>query len=584
MKTDQSKTKNNRDRVLKIGRRLFLAGVIASSVGCQNIIRRGQSSDEPINISKYANNNVKSGPTKIGEICGLVGLDSVRVFGIGLATELKGTGSAPIESGQREHLQRELQISNNLNDIKEMMADKNTELIVIEGRIPPAARAGDRFDLHAVTMSESDATSIENGIVLNTRLRRMVNLGNRVKKGGVSATAGGPLIVRSLIDNTSQGEDKLEAVIPAGGKTTEDRGLGLHIQGDKFNQKTALQITHAINKRFRYRTSLGHDGVAEPKTDRKIALKIPQVYRNNIGRYASVLNQIVFAENSRQLEERLAELEAQIGQPTQSNLTAMQLEAIGDKAKPVLQAALSHNDLEVRFHAAEALAYMGVTDGIPELVAAAKTDKSYRWHAFAALASMESRETANVLSEFFNHPEIELRYGAFKAIRQQNEDDPIVTGDYLANEFSLHEVDSTAKPTIYVSTKHRAEIVVFGNQATFNDDFLYVESGLTIKSTDNGLLSITAYSPDFIKEQRVCTNQVADLIRNLVDLGYGFSSQFKILRQASENGSLNAELAVDAAPKLDLSRRKPQRVTGDFEDIKPVSGLNQFIDWIKPVR
>jgi len=581
MKTDQSKT--NRDRFFKIGRRLFLVGVIASSVGCQNIIRRGQSSDEPLNVSKYANNNVKSGPRQIGEICGMVGLDSVRVYGIGLATELKGTGSAPIESGQREHLQRELRLTNNVNDIKGMLTDKNTELIIIEGRIPPGAQAGDRFDLRAVTMSDSDGTSLENGVVLNTRLRRMVNLGNRVQKGGVSATAGGPLIVKTLIDNTNEDEDKLEAVIPAGGKATESRSLGLQIRGDEFNQKTALQITHAINKRFRYRTTVGQDGVAEPKTDRKIELKVPQVYRNNIGRYASVVNQIVFAEKSVQLDERLAELEAQIGQPAQSSLAALQLEAIGDKAKPVLQAALSHNDLEVRFHAAEALAYMGIIDGIPELVAAAKADKSYRWHTFAALASMDGRETANVLSEFFNHPEIELRYGAFKAIGQQNKDDPIVTGDYLANEFFLHEVDSTATPTICISTKQRAEIVIFGSQAAFNDNFLYVESGLTIKSAGSGLLAITAYSPDFIKQQRECTTQASDFIRTLVDLGYGFSSQLKILRQASENGSLNAELVTNAAPKLDLSRRK-QRVTSDFEDIEPVSGLDQFINWIKPVR
>ena len=584
MKTDQSKTKNNCDQFLKIGRRVFLVGVIASSVGCQNIIRRGQSADEPISVSKYADNIVVSGPRQVGEICGMVGLDSVRVYGISLATELKGTGSAPIESGQREHLQRELKLTNKINDIKTLMADKNTELVIIEGRIPPGAQEGDRFDLRAVTMSESDATSIENGVVLSTRLRRMVNLGNRVKKGGVSATAGGPLIVQSLISNTDQGEDKLEAVIPAGGKATEDRVLGLQIQGDEFNQKTALQIAHAINKRFRYRTAVGYDGVAEPRTDRKIGLKVPQVYRNNIGRYASVLNQVVFAENRAQLQERLAELEAQIGQPAQSGLAAIQLEAIGEQAQPVLQAALSHNDREVRFHASEALAYMGITDGISELVTAAKTDKSYRWHAFAALASMESRDTANVLSEFFNDSEIDLRYGAFKAIGQQNKDDPIVTGDYLANEFFLHEVDSTAEPTICISTNHRAEIVIFGSQAAFNDNFLYVESGLTIKSTDNGTLALTAYSPDFIKEQRECTNQAADLIRTLADLGYGFSSQFKILRQASENGSLNAELAVNPAPTLDLSRRKRQRVTSDFEDIKPVSGLDQFINWIKPIR
>ena len=171
--------------------------------------------------------------------------------------------------------------------------------------------------------------------------------------------------------------------------------------------------------------------------------------------------------------------------------------------------------MEVRFHAAEALAYMEVTDGIAELVAAAKADPSYRWHAFAALAAMEDRESANVLSEFFNEPEIELRYGAFKAIRQQNEDDPIVISEFLADGYYLNEVDSTAEPVIHFSTQHRAEIVVFGSKATFADDFLYVESGLTIKSSGVGTIAVTAYSPDFIKQQRVCSNQVADLVRTL---------------------------------------------------------------------
>ena len=584
MKTDQSKTTTNRDQFFKIGRRLFLAGVIASSVGCQNMIRRGQSSDEPLNISKYANNSIQSGPRSVGEICGMVGLDSAKVYGIGLATDLNGTGSAPIESGQREHLQRELRLSNSADNVPELMADKNTELVIVEGRIPPGAQAGDYFDLHVVTMSDSNATSIDSGVLMQTRLRKMANLGNRVKKGSVSATASGPVIIRSLLNDSDDHDDALQATVPAGGKTTIDRHLGLRIHGEEIDQRTALQITQAINKRFHYRTNLGHDGVAEPKTDRKITLKVPQVYRHNIGRYASVLNQLVFAENSGQLKERLSELEAQIGQPTQSGLAAMQLEAIGDEAKPVLQAALLHNDLEVRFHAAEALAYMGDTGGTSELIAAAKADKSYRWHAFAALASMDSRESANTLSEFFNHPEIELRYGAFKAIRKQNQDDPIVTGDYLTNEFFLHEVDTTANPTIHISTRNRAEIVVFGSKASFNDNFLHVQSGLTIKSSENGLLAVTAYLPDFTREQRVCTTQAADLIRTLADLGYGFSSQIKILRQASENGSLNAELAINAAPKLDLSRRKPQRVASDFEDIKPVSGVNQFLNWIKPIK
>ena len=581
---DPSTPNKNRAQLVKIGRRLFLAGVIASTAGCQNMIRRGQSPDAPLPISKYDKNTLKKGPRAVGEVCGLFGLDSQKVYGIGLATHLKGTGSAPIESGQREHLQRELQLTNSVDAVKDLMADKNTELVILEGKIRPGTRSGDTFDLQVVTMTESDATSLENGMVLQSRLRKMAHLGNRVRKGNIAATGGGPIIIKSLVNNTDENGGLVHGVIPGGGKATGDRPLSLRISSDALNQKTALQITQAVNQRFRYRTSLGHDGVAEPKSDRTIELQLPQVYRNNVGRYASVLNQLVFSEKASQRQERLTELEALIGEPAKSSLAALQLEAIGDTAMPVLRAALSHNDLEVRFHAAEALAYMGASDGISELVAAAKADKSYRWHAFAALAAMDERESANVLSEFFNDSEIGLRYGAFKAIYQQNEDDPIVKGDFLADGFYLHEIDSTAEPVVHFSTQNRAEVVVFGSKASLAENFLYVESGLTIKGGTDGTIAVTAYSSDFNKKQRVCSNQVADLIRTLAELDYGFGSQLNILRHASQNDKLNAELAINAAPKLDLTRRSPQRISSDYEDIKPESGVERFINWMKPIK
>ena len=579
---DQSNPNYNRDQLFKIGRRLFLAGVIASTFGCQNMIHRGQSPDEPLNVSKYENNVLKPGPRSIGESCILLGLGDQKVYGIGLATKLKGTGSAPIESGQREHLQRELQLTHDIGTVKDLLSDKNTELVLLEGGIPPGARVGDRFDLRVVTKTESDGTSIENGLVLQSRLRKMAHLGNHVRKGNIAATGGGPVIVKSLVNNTDETADAVHGVIPGGGKATVDRLLSLRIRGDEYNQKTALQIAHALNKRFHYLTSIGPDGVAEPKTDRDIELQVPDIYRNNIGRYALVLSHLIYAEKSSRQKERLTELEAQIGEPAKSKLAAVQLEAIGDKALPILRAALSHNDLEVRFHAAEALAYMDVSEGLSVLVDAAKTVPSYRWHVFAALAAMDSRESANVLSEFFNESEVELRYGAFRAIRQQNADDPIVTGDLLADEFYLLEVDSTAEPVIHFSTHRRSEIVIFGSKASLKNGFLYVESGLTIKSSGEGTISITAYSPDFTKQQRVCSNQVSDFVRTLSELGYGFGSQLKILRQASQNGKLNGEIAINAAPKIDLTSSSQQHVASDYKDIEPESSVKRFINWIKP--
>ena len=578
---DSSNSKKNRDQLLKIGRRLFLAGLIATTAGCQNMIRRGQSPDDPLNISKYENGTFKPSARPIKDVCVFFGLESQKVYGVGLATELGGTGSEPIESGQREHLQRELQLTKSREAVKELLASKDSELVIIEGRIPPGSRAGDSFDLEIVTMNESDGTSLENGIVLQSRLRKMSHLGNRVRKGNITATAGGPVIVNSLVTNTDESGDAVHGVIPGGGKATEDRQISLRIQGDEMNQKTAVRIAQAINRRFRYRTGVGKDGVAEPKSDRIIELQIPDVYLNNLGRYGLVLNQLFFAETSRQQQERFAELEVQIGQPGQSGLVAMQLEAIGDKALPVLKATLSHSDLEVRFHAAEALAYLGDADGIEHLVAALKADKKYRWDALAALSALDGRESANVLSEIFNEPEVELRYGAFKAIRQQNEEDPIVTGDFLASGFFLHEVDSTADPAIHFSTHSRAEIVVFGSEAALDDSFLYVESGLTIKGGADDTISVTAYSADFTKQQRVCSNQVADLIRTLAELGYGFGSQLKILRQASLNDKLNAELAINKAPRRSRAPRASQREFTGYKDIEPETGVEKFMNMIK---
>ena len=106
----------------------------------------------------------------------------------------------------------------------------------------------------------------------------------------------------------------------------------------------------------------------------------------------------------------------------------------------------------------------------------------------------------------------------------------------------------------------------------------------TIKSEGNDTLSLTAYSSDDGKQQRTCSNQVSDLVRTLAELGYGYSMQLKIIRQASQSGALNAELVIDAAPRIKATPRKPQRVASDFEDSKPESLTSKFINFVKPVR
>jgi len=71
-------TNGSENGLLKVGRRIFLAGAIVASLGCQNMIRRGQSPEElPVESAAFAkyDQNLSKGPRTIGELCGLYGLD-----------------------------------------------------------------------------------------------------------------------------------------------------------------------------------------------------------------------------------------------------------------------------------------------------------------------------------------------------------------------------------------------------------------------------------------------------------------------------------------------------------------------------
>jgi hypothetical protein len=206
--------------------------------------------------------------------------------------------------------------------------------------------------------------------------------------------------------------------------------------------------------------------------------------------------------------------------------------------------------LEVRFHAAQALAYSGQSDGIDVLKKAVEMEPAFRWHALTALASLDDVSAGVSLASLMNQESAETRYGAFRAMRARSPNDPMVAGDWLAGDFYLHEVHSEAQPMLHFSRSKRPEIVVFGDQQTVSDDFLHVETGLTVRANGNGTVSVTVYSAEFDEEKRICSTRVGDLIRTLAKLGYGYGSQLKMFRVGKQADMLNTRLVVNAVPKL----------------------------------
>src|SRR5205814_5232523 len=111
-----------------------------------------------------------------------------------------------------------------------------------------------------------------------------------------------------------------------------------------------------------------------PERDDFLSLSIAPRYKNNLARYLRVIRNIPLRENPIQRTERLQLLEKKLLEPTSSALASLQLEAIGNEAIGALKQGLKSSDAEVRFYAAEALAYLDQPEAATPLTEAAKAE------------------------------------------------------------------------------------------------------------------------------------------------------------------------------------------------------------------
>ncbi len=543
---NQTLRSNQQNRLIRLSRRLLLAMFVVSVPGCKNFVERAQSPDHQI---LQMDESRKDGVRYIGDACSIGGLSYAKIEGIGLAVGLDGTGSNPRPSGQRDYLVQEIESKSDGIDVEKMLASPGTELVLMQGLLPPGIRKGEKFDIEIRTLRNTDATSLENGVVLQTRMKPMANLGGTVKLGHVNALGKGTILVDALFETRKDQPNHLHGYILGGGLALEDRKLSLVLNGKEVEAKTSTQISLAINERFTKVDKGGRHGVAEPKTDRAIELDVPESYRHNIGRYLQVITHLAFAETSGQRLSRLEKLEREILEPGRAGEAALRLEALGKDGVPVLRRALRSPELEVRFHAAQALAYLGEIDGLDELRMVAESEPAFRWHALTALASIEDIEAGLALTDLMHLKSAETRYGAFRAMRARTPETALARGSGLS-DFFLHRIPSDAEPMLHFSRSKRAEIVVFGEGQTVDEDFLHVESGTTVKGIGNGKVSITRYRVDGSEDRQICSNRVGDLIEALAKSGLSYGDLLKLFRESKNAGTLNSRLVVNAVPRL----------------------------------
>lgn len=560
-------------------RRSFLllsAAAVAAvgSIGCKNITRRGQSPDEglalltdqPLDETKY-----------VGAVTGVWGTEYASIEGIGLAGGLKGTGSNPAPSWQVDHLVKELKAREEIDNPKSLLATKNTSMVLVKGYLPPGIRKGDNFDLEIRTPPKSDSTSLFDGELSRTRLRTMAVLGRKVREGHVLGVGQGNIQIDALFESRQDQSNQVRGWVLGGGIAMEDRPLGLTIRADGHTFRQATSIAESINQRFTTIENHGRIGVATAKSDKLIEMLVPANYQHNVMRFVQVVQNTAYGETVSERVERLDLLESELSQPETCPTAAARLESIGEDATPILTRALRHPELEVRFHAAQALAYIGDATGVNVLGEAAESEPAFRWHALTALASLDQDSAADVLQDLIHVESAETRYGAFRSLKARSPHHPAVQGEILARDFFFHVLPSKTEPMLHVSRSKVPEIVLFGDEQAVSEDFLYVESGLTIKGDGRGQLRIIRYIPGGDEVRKVCSTQLVDLIPTLAELDCSYSVLIRMLRDAKQNDMLFTRLVFDAIPKRrrkyrdsasnDTQERSNRYIAGPMPDL-----------------
>jgi flagellar basal body P-ring protein FlgI len=526
-------------------RRAVLALGLATCCGCATPLFRGQTPEVETTASEEKKTEF------VGDYTRPVGLKWVKMESIALVTNLDNTGSDPPPSEQRQMLIAEMQ-SHDVRQADKILASPTTSMVYVRTYLPPGVQKGDALDVEVRLPFRSETTSLRGGWLMQTRLRQMDVMGGQLLRGNVDGLAQGDVLIDAVFGGTGDKIHETRGRVLGGGTSLVSRELGLAISKNDASIRTSALIGKAINGRFFALDSGVKKGVANPERDDYLSLTVAPRYKHNLARYLRVIRNIPLRENPIERTERLQLLEKKLLEPTSCALASLQLEAIGTDAIGTLKRGLQASDPEVRFYAAEALAYLDQAEAAAPLAEATKNESAFRWHALTALATMTHVAALDGLSDLLHVSSVETRYGAFRAMRIRNPGDPATKGETLLQKFRYHVIPTTGEPLVHVTRTRIPEIVVFGHEQRLkNVTLLRAGKRILITPLENGELRAGRYDPGQDTVYASFAPELDKLIRTIVKLGGGYSDVVQCLQDAKQAGCLEGRLAVEALPRPD---------------------------------
>ncbi len=534
----------------------LLAVWVVVPVGCASWLGRN-ATDDSEHLQKLL--HVPELPNLIREAAIPNGMQPISVDGVAVINQLPGTGGPAMPSGFRDRLLEEMKI-NAISDPNEYLERDDNALVQVRGLIRPGARRGDPLDLQILTPPKTEATDLHGGWLLDTRMRHQQVLQNAVRSSDVLAVATGRMLTRADYDGTDDPTLQVTGRILSGGVVQNDRKLGLVVRPQYQHVEVSKALAKAINRRFYFFDGSTRRGIAKPTEDDYIELDVHPRYRDHETRLMAVVRSITVAAESSSTQSRLVELASELRSPSTAADAALQLEAIGESAVPTLIEATSLENPELRFYAAEALAYLDRVEAIEPLIDAIRTEPAFRAPALDALRGIEQTSTVAALKELLDEASLETRYGVMTVLRDRKDGRALLNGENLHGQFRMYEIESTGPPAVVVSLNRKSEIVLIGNLSPLSSPASMIGSGgivirplesLEKRQGDEGIakLRISRFRPGKPDAFAEVDATVAGLLRGITEVGGFYGDAVATLRIAKSQGILIDQLAFDPLPK-----------------------------------
>ena len=534
--------------------------------GCMGPILRPQSPDEALTKAAAAAEEERApgGPQLVGSVAHPYGMSLAKIENVALVTGLAGTGEDPAPSPQRAALLAEMN-RRGVENPNEVLASPNTALVLVRAFLRPGIQEGDAFDVEVRTPTRSETTSLRGGWLLETRLSETAVLGGQIRRGHESALAKGAILVDPAADAGKDQALATQGRILSGGLCTKARTLGLILDHDRQSIRLSQLVGKAVNERFHTYVAGSKTGVATPKTDEFIELRLHPRYKDNVSRYMRVVRSIAVSETPQQRLNRLKLLRDQLLDPVTSESASLKLEALGGpEAIDVLKEGIASQDREVRFYSAESLAYLDVTEAVAPLAKAAVDEPAYRINALSALSAMDDGAAFEALSAMLESKSAETRYGAFHALTLMEPDDPLVRGENMGGKFRYHLLDVRGPAMIHVTTSFHPEVVLFGKDHELKLPLmLQAGSRITVNGLAGSQITVSRFGTNEPTQQRIVSTKVEDVIRAVVDLGGDYPDVVQMLDEAKRAGALSSRFKVNALPETGRTLSSPDDKDGE---------------------